>query len=232
MFCNSYFLIKFFLSPKHSPWHLTNFVTYSGRHTPTTFLRDMGFKEFVGTCKVPSAALSGKFKTAHDFFTLLHTATNMISFVNKVHTGVLKNSDSSVLNPEVSSLPFVSEAESTPLGKNDSVYYKINVHTGKVTSKKILRIQDGPFVETLKKVTSSSSSDYLSHDARNRLVLKCGFNQKGFSFLMEDTYFSISDYYQLFQIDERFKKYFKSDKNGIKDIYGCVLKTKNKLKIV
>lgn len=111
------------------------------------------------------------------------------------------------------------------------MYYTTHVHLGVPTSSKIIHIKSGPFIETVIKTLADSKQDYQSHDKRQNLKLKSGFNEKGFAFLMEDTYLSVNDYLSLYNIEKRFAKEMKSDRKDLKDIYGCGLKTFHQLKL-
>ena len=65
---------------------------------------------------------------------------------------------------------------------------------------------------------------------RKQLTLECGFNEKGYSFLTEDTYFSIKDDYDLLDIKNNYLKELENNLAGLTDLYGCVLKTSNQFK--
>lgn len=108
------------------------------------------------------------------------------------------------------------------------MYYTTHVHLGKPSSKKINQIKSGPFIERLTKTLADSREDYQEHNKRQNLQLKCGFNEKGFAFLMEDTYLSVKDYLSLYQVEKRFTKDLRSNR---KDIFDCALKTFHKIKL-
>ena len=146
-------------------------------------------------------------------------------------SGMMDNSPNSPTNGELGQLPFLSQSSINPLGRNDAIYHKTHVHVGKKTSSRIKTLASGPFVEKLTKSTSSSLSDYQDHEKRKYLVFKSGFNEKGYAFFLEDTYFSVEDYYKLFKIKERFDQELNDNNDGLKDIYGCVLKNYNQVKI-
>lgn len=145
--------------------------------------------------------------------------------------GLMDNGYDSIANREKTSVPYLSQSSVTPLGKNEASYHKTFAHVGRRTSSAIKNIAKGPFVEKEKKSTSISSEDYQDHNKRRNLILQSGFNEKGFSWLTEDTYFSVSDYMTLFDVEKRFKEELSDDDRGTRDIYGCVFKTYNQLKI-
>jgi hypothetical protein len=109
--------------------------------------------------------------------------------LGKVTSSLLDNGHNSPLNGKQSLIPYISENTSNRLGKNDCMYYKPNTHIGKPSSSRVKKLQSGPYIERLAKSVSNSSEDYQDHKKRQSLILKSGFNQKGFTFLMEDTYF-------------------------------------------
>ena len=146
-------------------------------------------------------------------------------------TGLLDNGSDSVVNRNHDKVPYLSQSSSTPLGRNEATYQKTFVHVGRKTSSIIKEIGKSAFVEKAKKSTTITSEDYQSHGKRGNLILESGFNEKGFSFLLEDTYFSVGDFMTLFNVKDRFEKELTDTDRGIRDIYGCVYKTYNQLKI-
>lgn len=176
---------------------------------------------------------SNAFNKASSAYSTFQSALNAVRIGAagvSVVTGLLPNGENSPTNSNHSSLPFLSNSSITPLGRNEAIYHKTHVHVGRATSKRIHSIADGPFVEKAIKRTSSSLSDYQSHNKRKHLTLTSGFCEKGFTFFLEDTYFSVEDYYEIFDIKNRFAKQLEENKDGVKDIYGCVYKTHNQFK--
>ena len=164
-------------------------------------------------------------RTALDAIKILGAGASTIS-------GMLDNGGNSPTNGELKTVPFMSNSNIQSLGKNEAIYYKTFVQVGKPTSKLIKNLSIGPYIEKVTKSTSSSSKDYQSHGNRVNLTLSTGFNQKSFTFLLEDTYFSVQDYYDLFKVKTRFSEELKENKkDGVKEVYGAVLNTKNKFKI-
>ena len=207
------------------------FVTPLGRHNPTSLGRDVGVHEFNKNLKNPKVSMGDKLGGASKLFDNIHLVTKAIGALKDAHAGLVRNGEDSATNHPHSELPFVSESTSSTLGRNDARYYKTNVHVGRTTGSRIKKIQSGPHIESVNRLTSSSSTDYLDHKKRSQLSFNTGFNEKTFSFLMEDTYFSIGDYYRLFKIPKNYKKELEKEGEGKKDIYGCVLRTKNKFRI-
>ena len=87
------------------------------------------------------------------------------------------------------------------------------------------------FVEYYSKVLAASHKDYIQHNKRKRLTLKTGFEQKNYAFLMEDTTLSVENLLTLFGKNAKIKKSIMRDKNGLRNAYGCLYKTKLNLKL-
>lgn len=62
-------------------------------------------------------------------------------------------------------------------------------------------------------------------------MVRSGFNEKGFTFLMEDTYFTVDDYLKLYNQDNKITDILANSKAKI-DLYGCISKTKNTFKFM
>ncbi|HKL13669.1 MAG TPA: hypothetical protein VJ907_08695 [Halanaerobiales bacterium] len=192
------------------------------------------FSDLHSHLKNNNGSYSAAFSKANDAMSGVRTALEAVRIGisgASVITGLLDNGQMSPTNTSHSSLPFLSSSKVSPLGRNEAIYHKTRVHVGRKTAKRIKSIASGPFVEKVTKLTASSMADYQAHKYRKDLTLQCGFNEKGFSFLSEDTYFSVEDFYKLFEIKTRFQNQLENEKDGIKDIYGCVYKTFNKLKL-
>ena len=210
---------------------LTSFVSSLGRHTPKSLGKDLNVNSFCKNLKNNKLDGALKFSKANEFLSNLNDLSRGIGVLKDIHSGLIDNGYEGASNGEHGSIPFTSKSEDSSLGKNDARYYKTHIHVGKPSHGRIKNIQSGAFVETIERLTCSSSEDYLNHKDRNKLNFKCGFNEKGFAFLMEDTYFSIKDFYDLFRIKKNYQKELESNDDGKKDIYGCVLNTKHKFKL-
>lgn len=210
-----------------------SFVSSVGRHTPASFGVDMDLHKLV---KHANTIGNGANLGVKEFANISGVVNNLelgLRTLNVVGTliGTLTNKRNSPTNSDSSTLPFVSSSAVNSLGKNDCIYFKTITHVGRSASSRINSIQSGPFVETLTKKLSSSLDDYQEHGKRSQLSLSCGFNEKGFSFLMEDTYMSVKDYHALYRVDSRFRKELNSIKEGNREIYGCALRTSTQFKI-
>jgi len=180
-------------------------------------------------------ALDQAFENNFNAQSRLRTALNAVRIVGATAStvsGIIENSKSSPTNADLKSLPYLSDSKVESLGRNEAIYYKNSVSVGKPTSRRIKTLSTGPSIEKITKTTSSTSKDYQSHKKRKNLALRSGFNEKGYTFLLEDTYFSVQDYYDLFKINERFSGELKENRrDGVKDIYGAVYETHNQFKI-
>jgi hypothetical protein len=209
--------------------HLYSFVSSLRRHTHKSLGADLGTKTFVRS--LASSENINKISGANEFFDKVQTLTKGIGIIQGIHSGLVENGINSGSNSEHSMIPFTSESNSSPLGRNEAVYYKTHVQVGRRFGSKITKIRDAAFVDRITRLTSSSDRDYLDHKERKQLNFTSGFNEKGFSFLMNDTFFSVKDYYDLLDINKTYKQELEQVHDGRKDIFACVLKTKHRFKI-
>lgn len=175
----------------------------------------------------------GAFDQASRVYGNIRTALDAIRIGSagaSVITGMLSNGENSPTNGDHSLLPFLSNSTTTPLGRNEAIFHRTRVHVGRRTSKRIKEIASGPFVEKVTKRASGSMDDYQEHNQRKNLSLFSGFHEKGFTFFLEDTYFSVQDFYKMFEIQNRFSHQLGENQDGVKDIYGCVYKVHNQFK--
>lgn len=208
------------------------FVTKAGMHNKNlgNFAKDVGLETLKQVMNDREVNLEGKFETVSKTLRILDLVNKGMVFLNGNNAGSTPNSNNPLVNNESDQIPYLSNSDSNKLALT-SLYLKINTHIGYKTRGRLKRIENnGPFIERVNKVTSSSEDDYQSSTKRKQLTLKSGFNQKLFTFFLEDTYFSCKDYYELFEIKRRFQTELKKNKSGKKEIYGGALKTKHQLK--
>lgn len=117
------------------------------------------------------------------------------------------------------------------LGLNQSTYTSSFFHIGPSTTKKLKQQANTPLVEFISKSLSSSYKDYVQHKKRTQLTLTTGFEQKGYSFLAEDTYLSVKDLLTLFGHDPKIRENIFRNKNGSRNVYGCLYNTHLNLKL-
>lgn len=123
-----------------------------------------------------------------------------------------------------------SNCNISDIGTNKASIYRTRYHIGKPTTKEIIRQLNTPLVVKNRKVLASDSKDYQSHRKRKQLNSQSGFNQKTFTFLLEDTFMQIKDLVKLFDKDKRIRSNILKNKNGLRNVYGCIYN--NELKLI
>lgn len=92
-------------------------------------------------------------------------------------------------------------------------------------------MQSIPSIHYNEKLMAASEKDYQEHQKRKNLLLRAGFNQKGYCFLMEDTFLSIQDYLTFSDNLKLIEKnLMKANKNKLIQYHDCSYKTINKFK--
>lgn len=210
----------------------TAFLSSIGRHSVGSFAKDLGLH------RIKSLGMAGgqtnigsAFVDVSKFLYNMHEASRYLKIGSNMVIGAIDNSFNSPTNGSDPRLPYASASNISSLGKNDAIFYKTHTHVGRQSNKRIRSLQSNAFVQKLTKSTSSSSRDYQFHANRKHLTATAGFNEKAFMFLLDDTYFSVGDYYELFQIDKRFKQKFREDRDGVTEVYGAAIKCFNRLRI-
>lgn len=203
------------------------FISNLGRHSAKSIGADVGLQNIAKA--VQKQDMSKIFAKGAETMTKLHAVGRTLRVGTNVITGTLPNNKDSVAHKNSDFVPFVSKETSQSLGKAEARYYKTNVHVGKPHNKRLKSIANDYQVMKLTKSTADSEKDYLQPKKRKLLRLNGGFNEKGFSFGMADTYFSVADYYKFFEVD-KLGKIFENNEDGRLDIYGGALKTKNRFK--
>lgn len=207
-----------------------SFISGLGRHSTKSFGKDLGMDKIIKVAKNGSSR-KDSFKVVNQLVNNADLAMKFLNVGGKIATSIIDNGDNSPLHRSNNKIPLMSCNTCTTNTKNNALYLKTKVAIGKPSSEKIQQIKKGPFMETLTKNISSTDSDYLEHDKRKNLWLESGFNQKGHYFLMEDTYFTVKDYLKMYKVEKRFKEELSVKHKGVKNIYGCALKTKHILKL-
>lgn len=209
-----------------------SFTTGNGKYnkSPKDLGRSLNFDDLTKIIS-SGAMLSDKFKSVASVIHGSSQALKVINHLNNHITGLVGNGENSGTNGESTEIPFISHLDRQSLGANQSSYIKYNVHLGKDTSSKIKKLADGPYIEKIKRLTADTNRDYLDQSKRKLLTLRTGFQEKGFTFLLDDTFFSIGDWYKIFKIDTKYGDELKNNHEGTRDIYGCILKTRHKFKI-
>lgn len=219
-------VITFFTVPNKE------FASKLGRHAEKTLGKDIGVDKLIKDIHSSKNSLGDKLGSASTLLRNLEAITQGLHLLKRVHVGLTTNGTESITNSEHDNIPFISESDTRSLGKNMAQYLKINSHIGQLTKGKLKRIKNNSaFVETETKILADSQSDYISSKKRSQLIIKSGFNEKNFTFFLNDTYLSIEDYYKLFNVNKRFEKEIKKNKNEDRELFGGALKTKHQFKI-
>lgn len=206
------------------------FVSRHGKHTVSSIGRDLNLHKYSKYVTNKANDALGKFKMTDSTLHKIDEVVRAIKFTADTYTGLRQNDPNSIINHGYHNLPMISQSSTTNLGREGKIY-KINSHIGKHTSSRILKLRESPHIIKERKLTADSLRDYQSTVKRKELILQCGFNEKLFSFGAEDTYFSVHDFYEFFDVKKRFEKKIKADTDGITEIFGCVYGTKHKLRI-
>lgn len=192
--------------------------------------KELGLDKHIEICRDPNSSTQKKFDSSNYLFNRLRNFGTHLSAANGVSSGNIINGYKSLVNNGNDEIPYLVHSSRDSVGKNDAYYFKTRFQVGIPTSKRLRDMKSNYNIERVQRVTSSSMKDYITPPERRKLNFTSGFNQKGFAFLMEDTYFSINDYEELFKVTKNHGKRLEKNINGETDIYGCVLNTKNTLK--
>jgi len=148
-----------------------------------------------------------------------------------VVTKLVENGFNSFANKDNAKVPFISSNQRTQIGTKTATYQSTHTHIGIPTTERLKRIRFNPNVDYDEKLISSSDRDYQSHEKRKNLMLRSGFNEKGYTFFMEDTYFTVDDYLTLYNEGNKISNVL-ANSHSKTDLYGCVYKTRNKFKFM
>jgi len=114
---------------------------------------------------------------------------------------------------------------------NNRFFYQTHAHAGIPSNERIQKLSSYVPNQVWKKTLKDSMADYQDHPSRVQLNLETGFNEKTFTFLLEDHFLTVSDLYEFYNVaSPRLTRKF-NDKRLIKDVYGAAIRTKNKIKI-
>lgn len=215
--------------PKKYRPDLLTFLSSLGSHRPGSVSNDLNIDSFLKNINSDSDTES-KFKNADDTLNNIQRFSEGLRFSKKIVTGLTSNGDNSLLNFGASLVSYLSKTDVQPIGKNDAIIHKTHTHIGKKSKGKIKLLKKNPLLDVTTKTFSDSLSDYQGHTKREQLKIVEGFNQKNFTFLMEDSIFTVEDIFKLFKVNKRFKKDFQDD-DSLKEVFGCILKNHFQIKI-
>lgn len=185
----------------------------------------------------------GKIPTGEDFKKATETMNDLYDLTSdgiktgdKLVASIVEGGIKGLINSARESSPLISTnsvSGNSGIGNNNSVIIKTHNHIGWPTTKRLKGSKNYPNVDLEVKELSSSSKDYQEHKKRKNLTLKSGFEQKGFCFMMEDSYLSLKDLENLYlKNNPERRKTISKTKNGKRQSYGAMFKTINEFKIM
>ena len=214
----------------------TQFVSSVGKHSLNSLGKDLGLNDVLKHAnRIKAGSTSDMLKGAQGIVNTELLTTIGIKTVTGVLIKMIDNGLNSLSNKGKEKVPLLSTDNKTPMGKCTATYRKTNVHLGKKTSKRLLRMQNQPNIDKGYKLLASSDRDYQHHNRRKSLMLESGFNEKGFSFFMEDTFLRVNDLLDLYcYCSEERVNIIQSltDSNVRTDLYGCMYETVNNFKFM
>lgn len=213
---------------------LMAFLSQSGRHNHRSLGKDVGVDKAEKLAK--KAFQEGLNVNSHR--DLSDVTSNIKSLLEGAGLKFGENVAIKLIDTAINH--FINDADSrSPLSEltssiasNATKYQKTTVHIGKPTTERVKRLINQPLVQYNKKDLVHSLKDYLEHNKRRHLILKSGFNEKGFSFLMEDTYLSVKDFINFYSSNKNLETNLLKNKSGIHDVYGAIYSTKTEIKFV
>lgn len=114
------------------------------------------------------------------------------------------------------------------------MYFKTSFSVGRKMSARMKKLKNGPYTETITKDFVDSNTDYQTGVKRKQLLIKNGFNEKNFAFLLEDHYLTIDDWLKIYNVEKIFGN--ERSKNSILNMsrkkYGCALEMRNTFKLI
>ena len=232
---NSYLQLLLYTIIQRNFQQTNAFISHLGKHTGNNLANELGFNDFQ---KHAADFAAGK-TNRESFFKAITPADKMQSLINigvRSLTGValkrVANGIGSLSNAKEETSPLMTHSIRTPMSKNQSYIEYTKAHVGHETSSRLKKMKSSvPNLDYDEKIFASSAKDYIQHDKRKNLMIKGGFNEKTFTFLMEDTYLRVKDYLNLYNQNTEMVKTLKNRKTKT-DLYGCVYRTTNVIKII
>lgn len=119
----------------------------------------------------------------------------------------------------------------TTLSNNATRYLTTRAHVGLTTTSRVRKLNNTPLIQINSKDLSNSQKDYIESAKHKQLILMSGFNEKGYSFLMEDTFMSVEDFLNFYELNKNVKKNMIKKHSGVHHVHGAIYSLKNKVKI-
>lgn len=215
----------------------TSFVSHLGSHGRGKHLhKDLGVDDWNKHCGKmagdSSPVSQSDFEKSSSVMGKIGKFGEALRTANRITSGLVPGTDNSLLGLGNALISFMSQSEASDVGKTTKTYYfKTFTHIGTPTSRRIKKLSDNAFIEKETKCFTDTLSDYQSHADREKLKIQQGFNEKCFTWLAEDTYFTLNDFIELYKVDKRFGKELRQIGDGKTDIYGCTTKSYFKLRL-
>lgn len=211
------------------------FVSKKGRHTSKSLGKDMHLDKLSKIDQTGQTLSTKDHKAVND---IIGNAKDILTstglkYGEKLVGAAIETGINTLINhaDEQSALSALTSVNG--LGVNNNTRTKQHVHIGPTTIKRIERQLNTPLIERVSKELSSTDKDYQEHNQRKNLTIKNGFNEKCFTFFMEDTYLRVKDLLEIFGQNPGIEKSLKEkcfNKHGVVDIYGCVCNVENEFK--
>jgi hypothetical protein len=206
------------------------FASGLGRHTSRSLGNDVGLDKLA---KLSQGDLSAdKHKVVHEVFENVHKVLrgSGLKIGERLTATVVETGINSLVNNLTQTSNLSALTSVSRMGENKSTYTTIVSHIGPPTTDRVKKQLNTPLCEYCEKSLSDTDKDYIQHNKRKYLTLKGGFNEKTISFMMEDTYVRVKDLLHLYSKDPRVARNIKLNRDGVRDVYGCVYKFKNQFK--
>lgn len=134
----------------------------------------------------------------HDIFseTVSITGNVGLKFGEKVVLKTLEAGINTLIDSNHASDIMTFSNNSARLGNNKSFYVRTHLHVGYPTTSRVKKLMNTENVQYNQKDLSTSGKDYLESENRKNLILNSGFNQKKYTFFLEDTYITINNLFK------------------------------------
>jgi hypothetical protein len=211
-------------------------MTNQGNFNPSKLIGPLS-KDFKNIDKVAKSIKETGFTAKHfyDASKSIASSHSLAEFGIKIGTQltgkIIQEGISSLSSSGSSSIPFLSHNSSRSL-TNKGTYKKTIVHIGRKPSSRIIEMRNNTNVDYDEKSLINTELDFQDSGSRKLLTLKAGFNEKSIGFFMENSYLSAERMLTIYNQNNRAEKTVNKNKTGLTELYGCVYKTKTKLKFI
>lgn len=201
----------------------TAFVSPLGRHTSRSLGDNLGFSQLHRNVK--NLQKGDPQTSLNNLGRIVENTDKIVAGlkIGRTILGTVLNGAASPSHTGKERIPLIATSSQSELGTtNVSYFHKVKAHIGKRSSSKMNQLRNGPFIYRDLKKLSGTQNDYLDDKHRKELLIKKKFNQKTFTFFLEDTFLRIYDLESLIRIENRFGKMLKDTHKEVKDIYAGI----------